>query len=129
MLTKVVLPAPLEPIRPTRSPAAISTETRSAATTPSKCLARFLEDSTDAPRHEADHDQQEDAERHLPGIGEVRAGKRAHQFEDQRGDEHGDDAVVPGEDRDEDELPRGGPVAEIGLDVAEGHDGEGAAGA
>src|SRR3954464_7507649 len=104
MLTKVVLPAPFEPISPTRSPAATSSETLSAATTPSKCLERFFEDSTDALGHEADDDQQEDAQRHLPGIGKVGARERAHELEQERGYKHRDHAVVAGEDGDEDEL-------------------------
>src|SRR3954469_4526082 len=127
MLTNVVLPAPFEPIRPTRSPAATSTLTPSAATTPSKCLDRFLEDSTKASWHEADHHQQEDAERQLPGVGEVGARERAHQLEQERGSEDRDDAVVPRQDRDEHEFAGSGPVAEVGLDVTERHDGERAA--
>src|SRR4051794_17267249 len=110
MLTKVVLPAPLEPIRPTRSPAPTSTVTWSAATTPSKCLDRFLEDSTKAAGQEADHDQQEDTERHLPGVREVRARERADQFQQERGREDRDHAVVARQDRDEHELTRSGPV-------------------
>src|SRR5881394_3579780 len=127
MLTNVVLPAPCEPIRPMRSPAPTSTVTSSAATTPSKCLDRFLEDSTEAPGEEADDDQQEDTERELPGVREVRARERAYQLEQERGGENGDHAVVAGQDRDEHELAGGGPVAEVRLDVAERHDRERAA--
>src|SRR3954452_4700931 len=127
MLTNVVLPAPFEPIRPTRSPAPTSTVTSSAATTPSKCLDRFLEDSTEASGQEADHDQQEDTERHLPGVRKVRARERADELEQERGGEHRDHAVVARQDRDEHEFAGGGPVAEVGLDMAERHDSERAA--
>src|SRR4051812_10865347 len=115
MFTNVVLPAPFEPISPTRSPAPTSTVTSSAATTPSKCLDRFLEDSTEASRQEADHDQQEDTERQLPGVRKVRARERAYELEQERGGEHRDDAVVARQDRDEHELAGSGPVAEIRL--------------
>src|SRR3954471_174449 len=127
MLTNVVFPAPFEPIRPTRSPAPTSTVTSSAATTPSKCLDRFLEDSTEASGQEADHHQQEDTERELPGVREIGARERAHQLEQERGGEHRDHAVVARQDRDEHEFAGSGPVAEVRLDVAERHDGDCAA--
>src|SRR4051812_8804604 len=123
MLTNVVLPAPLLPTRPTRSPAATSMVTPSAATMPSKCFdsdraertgvicGSFANQRAQAARHEANHHEEEDAERHLPRIGEIGAREGAHQLEDERGDEHGDHAVVAGKDRDEDELAGGGPVA------------------
>ena len=39
------------------------------------------------PRQEADHEQQEEAERELPGVREVQARERAHELEHERGDE------------------------------------------
>src|SRR5471030_1424363 len=104
MLTKVVLPAPLLPIRLTCSPGSTSMDTWSAAISAPKCLCRpraeriaFIRlpcrfaprirawdgpgrscagslspapvqpERADATRQKADHDQKEDAERHLPG--------------------------------------------------------------
>src|SRR6186713_3436685 len=119
MLTRVVLPAPLLPIRLTRSPAARSTCRSAAATTAPKRLFRPRASSSggviraasvlrtparalgsgparssaplpvperaDALRQEADHEQQEDAERELPGVREVRARERAHDLQHRAG--------------------------------------------
>src|SRR5215216_6108188 len=103
MLTKVVLPAPLLPIRLTRSPACTSSVIALAATSAPK---RFS-------RPEADHEQQEKTERKLPGVREVEARERAHDLEHGRCDEDRQHALPAGEDCDEDELARRRPVAEV----------------
>src|SRR3982751_169886 len=110
MLTKVGLPAPLLPVRPTRSPASTATLTSAAATTAPKRLctpsairsaiasvpAALGPERTDAARQEADHEQQEEAERELPGVREVRARERTHDLEHRAGDEHRGDALPAG---------------------------------
>src|SRR5262252_2255495 len=142
MLTNVVLPAPLLPIRLTRSPASNATVTSPAATTAPKRLFSPLATRSDtcasvvaprrpqradAARQEADHEQEEESESELPRVREVRARERPHDLEHRARDEHRDDALPAGEDRDEDELARRRPVAEVRLDVAEREDDERAA--
>src|SRR3954471_19602038 len=78
----------------------------------------------DAARQETDHEEEEEPERELPGVGEVRARERADDLEHGAGDEHRDHALPAGEDGDEDELARRRPVAEVRLDVAEREDDE-----
>src|SRR5678815_5220841 len=145
MLTRVVLPAPLLPIRLTCSPgwtliviSAAETTAPKRLLTPSTCssggragemfaliaapssmAAPLRLQRADAARQEADHEQQEQAERELPGVREVGARERADDLEHGAGDEHRSDALPAGEDGDEDELARGRPEAEVGLDVAE----------
>ena len=139
MLTKVVLPAPLLPIRLTRSPAAMSIVDRRRgdharrSASRGRCAlqqrvqrhfgrGRVDPQRADAARQEADHEQQEQAERELPGVREVGARERAHDLEHGRlATKTASDALPAGEDRDEDELARGRPVAEVRVDVAERH--------
>src|SRR6186713_2905700 len=133
MLTRVVLPAPLLPIRLTHSPArTINMMSAAATTAPKRLLTRSTCSSagracemsalmvlppssasvpaplrpqrTDAARHEVDHEQEEQAERELPGVREVRARERSDDLEHGAGDEHRGDALPAGEDGHEDEL-------------------------
>src|SRR5512137_375986 len=83
MLTKVVLPAPLVPIRPTTVSCSIAALTLLAAVTAPKRLLRLFasrisamsgclaprKQRPDALGQEHDHQEQRGAERHLPGIG------------------------------------------------------------
>src|SRR5436190_11000105 len=153
MLTRVVLPAPLLPIRLTHSPRwTVSMMSAAATTAPKRLLtwstcssvdpAAEMPALTDAPppaasvpaplrpqradaaRQEADHEEEEQAERELPGVREVRARERPHDLEHGAGDEHRGDALPSGEDGDEDELARGRPEAEVRLDMAERGDDE-----
>src|SRR5205085_11172232 len=78
----------------------------------------------DAPRQEADDEQQEQAERELPGVGEVRARERADDLEHGAGDEHRGDAQPSGEDRDENELTRGRTEAGVSSDGTKREDDE-----
>src|SRR6478672_8078464 len=153
MLTSVVLPAPLLPIRLTRSPRwTVIVMSAAATTAPKRLLTRSTCSSVDpaagmsaltvappspasvpaplrpqradAARQEADHEEKEQAERELPGVREVRARERAHDLEHGAGDEHRGDALPAGEDGNEDEFARGRPEAEVRLDVAEREDDE-----
>src|SRR5688572_12353990 len=122
MLMKVVLPAPLVPMRPTTASFSIAALTSLAAVTAPKDLfnpwasrmtgilyAHFSDERPQALGQEHDDEQERQTQAHLPRIGrkvvrggvddpvEERAGERRH---------HAADA---GEDGDEDELARGGP--------------------
>src|SRR5436190_2590248 len=94
---------------------------------PSSVAAPLRPQRADAARQEADHEQQEHAERQLPGVREVRARERADDLEYRAGDEHRGHALPAGENGDEDKLARGRPEAEVRLDVAEREDDERAA--
>src|ERR1700741_760291 len=80
MLIKVVLPAPLVPIRPTTESFSITALTSAAAVTAPKVLhkpcasrmagtaAQFADEGQEAFGKKNDQDQQRDAEAHLPRV-------------------------------------------------------------
>src|SRR5690348_11112825 len=117
MLIKVVLPAPLVPIRPTTESFSMAALTSLAAVTAPKLLHRLrafritatsgLPPSQPAEEpfgQEHDEQQQRDAERHLPGVGREAVGGGADRAVEQRRGEGCDDAARAGEDGDEDEF-------------------------
>src|SRR5208282_4231849 len=144
MLMKVVLPAPLLPIRPSVWPRWTATEISLAAITAPKAFCRPMvsrsavirifrrrprrfgpsraqaQGERAEPSGQEENDQQEeDAERALPSVGEILAGIGAHQFQENGGDEHGGDADIAAQNGEEDELARSRPEGEIGIDMAE----------
>src|SRR5512147_2748784 len=141
MLMKVGLPAPLVPIRPTTESFSMAALMSLAAVTAPKLLctpfaSRMVpisgrlappEQRPQAVRQEHDHHQQARAEHHLPGVGREVERDRLDDAEDQRAEERRDHAAGAGEDGDEDELARGGPVGHLRVDVPYGGGGERAA--
>src|SRR3954470_3098021 len=133
MLMKVVLPAPLVPIRPTTASLSIAALTSLAAQTAPKRLHKprasrmtgiarstFGCDLPESFRQEDDQEKQCRAERQLPGVGRevVRGG--VDDLVEERAGERRQHAAGAGEDGDEDELTRGGPERHIGIDMADG---------
>src|SRR5216110_1125872 len=98
MLMKVVLPAPLVPIRPTTESLSMAALMSLAAVTAPKflfrpCASRIAaisshlapaEQRPQAVRQEHDNHQQRAAEHHLPGIGRDAEGHRLDDAEDER---------------------------------------------
>src|SRR5690349_23606904 len=129
MLMKVVLPAPLVPIRPTTESCSMAALTSAAAVTAPKLLhkplaSRMTGTSAHSGRYgpqslgqEDDDEEQRGAEAQLPGIRRevVRGG--ANRAVDQRAGEWGDHVARPGEDGDEDEFTGGGPERHLRIDV------------
>src|SRR5262245_24714448 len=113
MLMKVVLPAPLVPIRPTTESFSIAALTSAAAVTAPKLLhspwasrttGTELPQRPDAFRQEHDQHEQRGAQAHLPGVGREVIGHGVDRAVDQRADERRKDVACAGEDGDEDEL-------------------------
>src|SRR4051812_27266743 len=112
MLIKVVLPAPLVPIRPTTESFSIAALTSAAAVMAPKvlqspCASRMagtFEDRQKPFGEENDQDQQRDAEAHLPGVRREIVGHGVDRAVDQRADERRDHVAGAGEDGDEDEF-------------------------
>src|SRR6185436_18908292 len=126
MLMKVVLPAPLVPIRPTTESFSMAALTSFAAVTAPKllvspCASRMtditVEERPEPLRQENDQDEKRRAEAHLPGVRRKVVRQRMDRAVDQRPDERRDHVARAGEDRDEDELARGGPVGHFGIDM------------
>src|SRR6185295_20378267 len=136
MLMNVVLPAPLVPIRPTTESFSMAAHTSAAAVTAPKalhnpCASRmagtFAHLGCHGPepfRQKEDHDQQRDAEGQLPGVRREVVGHGVDRAVDQRADEGRNDIAGAGEDRNEDEFTRGGPVRHVRIDVAYRRGGE-----
>src|SRR5262245_35284368 len=111
MLMKVVLPAPLVPIRPTTESFSIAALTSFAAVTAPNDLFSPLALSTtgtreqrpDAFGQEHDQQQQRDAEAHLPGVGRQVEGGGVDRAVEQRTGEGRQHVARAGEDGDEDE--------------------------
>src|SRR5260221_5074144 len=115
MLMKVVLPAPLVPIRPTTESFSMAALTSAAAVTAPKalhnpCASRmagtFAHFGCHGPKpfgQKKDHDQQRDAEGQLPGVWREVVGRGVDRAVDQRADEGRHDVAGAGEDGDEDE--------------------------
>src|SRR6266446_3612135 len=141
MLMKVVLPAPLVPIRPTTESLSMAALMSLAAVTAPKfllrpCASRIAaisgrlappEQRPQAVRQEHDDRQQRAAEHHLPGIGRDAEGHRLDDAEDERAEERRDDVASAREDGDEDELARGRPVGHFRVYMPDGRGGERAA--
>src|ERR1700740_2596621 len=114
MLMKVVLPAPLVPIRPTTESFSIAALTSFAAVTAPKFLhsARAsrtvgIAPSEQGPKplgQEDDDHQQRGAERKLPRIRREIVGGGMDRFVNKRAGERRDDAAGARQDGDEDEL-------------------------
>src|SRR5947207_14784404 len=116
MLMKVVLPAPLVPIRPTTESFSMAAFTSAAAVTAPKLLhsprasrmtGMALKQGPQAFRQEHDDQQQRRAERKLPGVGRKVVGGGADRAVDERARERGDHVPGAGKDGDEDEFAGG----------------------
>ena len=135
MLTKVVLPAPLAPMMPTVSPAAISTVTLSGRDNRAEALVQApggdqrrahaarraappREQRPEPGRQEQDHGEHRDADHHLPGVGRILEGEAADRLEHRHAEQGRRDMAGAGQDRDEHELARCRPIGEIRIDVA-----------
>src|SRR5574337_1098299 len=119
---KVVLLAPLLPIKPTTLPASMPTSSPAAAVTAPKrltspCACRIAAISRAPASHEQraetfgkehDHEQQSDAEHHLPRVGRVLVGDALDPLECERRRHRRRDARPAREHGDKDELARGG---------------------
>src|SRR6185436_9875492 len=136
MLMKVVLPAPLVPIRPTTESCWIAALTSFAAVTAPnalfKPLALRMTDTAAEQRpqpfgQEHDDEEQRGAQAELPGVRRQIVGSGVDHAIEQRAGERRDHAPGAGEDGDEDELAGSGPERHIGIDVADGGRGERAA--
>src|SRR5438477_7177902 len=122
MLMKVVLPAPLVPIRPTTESFSIAALTSAAAVTAPKVLhkpcasrmagtaAQFAYEGQEAFGKKNDQHQQRDAEAHLPRVGREVVRHGVDRAVDQRADEGREHVAGAGEDGDEDEFTRARPV-------------------
>src|SRR5688500_4015224 len=116
MLMKVVLPAPLVPIRPTTESFSIAALTSFAALTAPNDLfsplalritgtrAQLRRYGPDAFGQEHDQQQQRDAEAHLPGVGRQVEGGGVDGAVEQGAGEGRQHVARAGEDGDEDEL-------------------------
>src|SRR5436190_20980725 len=102
MLMKVVLPAPLVPIRPTTESFSMAALTSAAAVTAPKFLhnpwasrttGTQLPQRPDAFGQEHDQDEERDAEAHLPGVRREIVGHGVDRAVDERADEGRDDAA------------------------------------
>src|SRR5258705_5839873 len=106
MLMKVVLPAPLVPIRPTTESFSMAALTSFAALTAPKVLQRPRalrttgtgEKRPDAFRQEDYQHQERDAERHLPGIRRKVIGSGVYDAVEQGAGERREDVARAGED-------------------------------
>src|SRR5262245_60235851 len=122
MLRKVVLPAPLLPIRPTTLSCSMLTLMSAAAVTApnvllslrasrttvmSRRLAPAREYRPQPAGQEHDHQQHGDTQHHLPGVGRILVRVAAHRLEDGRAEERRQHAAGTRQDGDEDELSRG----------------------
>src|SRR5918995_7010891 len=136
MLMKVVLPAPLVPIRPTTASFSIAALTSLAAVTAPKDLFKplasrmtdiFSEQRPQALGQEYDDQQKGKPEAHLPGVRRkvVRGG--VDDAVEQRAGERRHHAADAGEDGDEDEFAGGGPERHLRIDMSHGGGREGAA--
>src|SRR5882724_12478725 len=119
MLMKVVLPAPLVPIRPTTESRSIAAVTPCAAVTAPKhlfspCASRIAaisgglapdEERPQALRQKHDGEQQRRPHAQLPGVGRHIVGDGVDRAEDERAEERRDHAPGAREDRDKDEFP------------------------
>src|SRR6188474_2845767 len=112
MLMKVVLPAPLVPIRPTTESFSIAALTSLAAVTAPKVLfsplaSRMTDMSSEqGPQpfgQEHDDEQERDAEAHLPGVGRKIVGGGVDHAVQQGAGERRHHVAGAGEDGDEDE--------------------------
>src|SRR5678815_2258909 len=120
MLMKVVLPAPLVPIRPTTESFSIAALTSAAAVTAPKllhspCASRTTgtqppRERPDALRQEHDQHQQRHAEAHLPGVRRKVVRHGVDRAVDERADEGREHVAGAGEDGDEDEFARARPA-------------------
>src|SRR5437867_3654303 len=116
MLMKVVLPAPLVPIKPTTESCSIAALTSCAAVTAPKRLLRPRASRMagmaggERPQpfgQEHDQHQQREAEAHLPRVRRQSIRERVDRAIEQRSDEGRQDAAGAGEDGDEDEFAGG----------------------
>src|SRR3954470_17212240 len=119
MLMKVVLPAPLVPMRPTTESFSIAASMAFAAVTAPNLLQRFFasritgisgKNRPQTVGKKNNQQQQSRAERELPGVGRKVVGRAVDRAEDEGADEGRHDAARAGEDGDEDEFARGRPV-------------------
>src|SRR6185295_11664828 len=121
MLMKVVLPAPLVPIRPTTESCSMAALTSAAAVTAPKVLHRLRALRTtgtgkkrpDTFGQKDDEHQKGDAEGHLPGVGRQVVGGAVDHAVEQGAGERREHVARAGEDGDEDELARRGPVGHV----------------
>src|SRR5580765_1015805 len=112
MLTKVVLPAPLVPIRPTTESFSIAAQTSAAAVTAPKvlhnpCASRMADTAEQGQEpfgKKNNQDQQRDAEAHLPRVGREVIRHGVDRAVDQRADERREHVAGAREDGDEDEF-------------------------
>src|SRR4051812_14064923 len=118
MLIKVVLPAPLVPMRPTTESASMAAFTPPAAVTAPKRFSRFLasriaaisgrpsplEERPQPLGYEYDHQQERRPEEHLPRIRREVEADGVDGPENRRAKERRHHAAGAGQDGDEDEL-------------------------
>src|SRR5688572_28278884 len=136
MLMKVVLPAPLVPMRPTTESFSIAALTSLAAVTAPKDLFKplasrmtdiFSEPRPQALAHEHDDAEERNTQAHLPGIGRKVVGGSVDDPVEQRAGERRHHAANASEDGDEDEFAGGGPERHLRIDMPHGGGGESAA--
>src|SRR3989304_1869952 len=130
-LTRVVLPAPLEPMRASSSPWLTVKSTRSTAWVSPKYFTRSFVESRpmsgrlpepvnqpaggpdDAPRQRQDQDHEHAAQEHLP-VHRVPHGEGFQVVEHHRADDGPGEGLEAAEHGEEDDLAREGPVQDVG---------------
>src|SRR5687768_6275135 len=121
MLMKVVLPAPLVPIRPTTESFWIAALTAFAAVTAPKrfvnpwasSMAGTFKEGPEPLRQEHDDGEQREPEAHLPSVGREVIGSCVDDSVEQRAGERREHVAGTREDGDENELAGGRPEGHL----------------